>query len=145
MPTELRITGLDELRDALRKLPDALVADAAAIVRHAADQTARDVATVYSQHQVTGNLAAHLRVDHAGSRAGATSRVLSTARHAHFFERGTKARTWKKSNKSTGQMWTRQKNPNALITAAIARRRVMTDALIEVVERAGLTVAGPVL
>ena len=132
---QLRIDGLEELRRALLALPADLVADAATVVRTAANDTARDITAAYGAVRRTGNLQSHVRVDHGGTRAGATSRVVSTARHAYIYERGTVARQWK-NGKSTGVM----PAANQFIPIAMARRQVMVDALMEVVERTGLTV-----
>jgi len=134
---QLTINGLDDLRRALLALPGDLVADASTIVKGAADATARDVTAAYATVRRTGNLADHVRVDHGGSRAHATSKVLSTARHAYLYERGSSARR-RLNGASTGTM----PAANTFIPIAMARRQVMVAALIEVVERSGLKVTG---
>jgi Bacteriophage HK97-gp10, putative tail-component len=147
MNAKLEIKGLDELRAALKKLPADLQREAAVIVQAQAEQMAVDVQGQYPS--VTGNLRSHVRVVVASDVVGGISaRVLNTAKHSHLYERGTKARQYSgsgpgkkmpagwKAGKSTGQMPAKA----TFIPIAILRRRVMTAALVDVVERAGLTV-----
>ena len=132
---QLKIVGLTEFREALKKLPPDLVNEAAVIIQMSAEETARQVTAVYAQHRVTGNLVSHVRVEHTLDKAHARSRVLSTAKHAYLFEYGSKKRAWK-SGKNTGVM----PGAHAKIPIAVARRRIMVQALIGLVERAGLVV-----
>ena len=134
MSAKLEIKGLDELRAALKKLPADLQREAAVIVQAQAEQMAVDVQGAYPF--VTGNLRSHVQVTLSSDAVGGVSaRVKNTAKHAHIYEKGTGARAWK-NGKSTGVM---PANPT-FIPIAILRRRVMTAALVDVVERAGLTV-----
>jgi hypothetical protein len=108
------------------------------------------VTAVTMQHEVlaaypegpTGNLKRGVVVKvEQTDRAGISARVESRAKHAWWNEHGTGPRVWNKkrpNGKSTGRMPAKP----VFIDIAIARRRVMTRALIGVVERAGLTVSG---
>jgi hypothetical protein len=135
MSAKLEIKGLDELRAALKKLPADLQREAAVIVQAQAEQMAVDVQGAFPMGP-TGNLRSHVRTVVSGNTVGGVSaRVLATAKHSHIYEKGTKSRQWK-NGKSTGVM----PAGNKFIPIAILRRRVMTAALVDVVERAGLTV-----
>lgn len=140
MNAKLEIKGLDELRAALKKLPADLQREAAVIVQAQAEQMAVEVQGAYPMR--TGNLRSHVRVAIGSDTVGGVSaRVLSTAltsdgRHlANIYEKGTPPRQWKQG-KGTGRM------PATKVFVPIAqlRRRVMVAALVDVVERAGLTV-----
>lgn len=140
MNAKLEIKGLDELRAALKKLPADLQREAAVIVQAQAEQMAVDVQGAYPMR--TGNLRSHVQVAIGADVVGGVSaRVLSKAltsdgRHlANIYEKGTPPRQWKQG-KATGRM------PATKVFVPIAqlRRRVMVAALVDVVERAGLTV-----
>ena len=136
--TELQIHGLDELRQALRRLPPELVRDAGPIVHAAAEETGRSIRATYEAHRKTGNLAEHVAIDIAGDAVSATARVRSTAKHAWLFERGSGPRRWAKNGKATGVM---PATPT-LVPIAVRRRSIMVAALVDLVEKAGLTVTG---
>jgi len=140
MNTKLEIKGLEELRAALKKLPADLQREAAVIVQAQAEQMAVDVQGQYPA--ATGNLRSHVQVVLGGDAVGGVSaRVLSTAltrdgRHlANIYEKGTPPRQWK-NGKGTGRM----PATKVFIPIAQLRRRVMVAALVDAVERAGLTV-----
>nr|ABN71537.1 hypothetical protein [uncultured bacterium] len=138
MTTELKITGLEQLRADLKRLPEDLQREAAVIVQATADAMAVDVLGQYAVK--TGNLRSHVRVETTSDVVGGvSSRVVSKARHAWLYERGTagKKRSWA-NGKNTGAM------PAKKIFAPVAplRRRIMTAALVDLVQRAGLTVTG---
>jgi hypothetical protein len=135
--SQLRINGLDDLRKALLALPPQLVNEAGAITHAQAEEAARQITAAYQSHARTGNLAGHVRVDIGSDRVSASARVRSTAKHAYIFEKGTGSRKWA-NGKSTGKM----PAGNVFIPIAIARRRIMTAALVDLVERSGLTVTG---
>lgn len=135
MSVTLKIAGLEELRAALLKLPDDLKREAGVIVQAQAEQMLVDVQGAFPIGP-TGNLRSHVRVVVSGDAASVSARVLATAKHSHLYEKGTAARAWKKNGKSTGTM----PAGNTFIPIAILRRRVMVAALVDVVERAGLTV-----
>jgi hypothetical protein len=124
-----------ELRAALKKLPAELVHEAGAIVRAQADATMTAAAAAYPVH--TGNLRKGLSLELFGDSVSAVARVRNRAFHAYIFEEGTRPRRWA-AGKSTGTM----PAGHVFIPIAMLRRRIMTAALIELVERAGLTVTG---
>jgi hypothetical protein len=135
--TELKITGLEQLRADLKRLPEDLQREAAVIVQATADAMAVDVLGQYAVK--TGNLRSHVRVETTSDLVGGiSSKVVSRAKHAYLYESGSSPRAWKKNGKSTGVM------PAKRIFAPVAplRRRIMTAALVDLVQRAGLTVTG---
>jgi len=146
---KLEIKGLDELRAALKKLPADLQREAAVIVQAQAEQMAVEVVGQYPH--VTGRLKSLMRVViQSDVIGGVKAQVLSTAEHAWIYEHGSKPRAYTgqgriktrknppgwKVGKSTGTM-----PPHKMfVPIAQLRRRVMVAALVDVVERAGLTV-----
>ena len=131
---KLTINGLDELRRALLQLPAELVREAGPIVAAQAEYLASLVRSEYSAHQKTGNLLRHLKIDIASDAVSATARVSNNAHHAHIFEKGTVKRNYNGANRGV------MPAARSFIPTAIIRRRVMVEALVELVERAGLTV-----
>lgn len=146
----VKVTGLNELREALRNLPDRLKDEAAVIVRQHADEMARVTQDAYptgpkgSPNSNSGNppggLKRGVRVTHEGSHLTVVSQVRSHANHAHLFEEGSKVRR-NRRGQNRGQMKPGGGNESALmIPKAIRLRRRMTAALISMVERNGLKV-----
>ena len=134
MSDGLVIHGLDELRRALLQLPAELVREAGPIVAAPAEYLASLVRSEYSAHQKTGNLLRHLTIEVSTDAVSASARVKNTARHAKIFEIGTVKRNYNGANRGT------MPAARSFIPTAIIRRRVMVEALVELVERAGLTV-----
>ena len=99
-----------------------------------AEYLASLVRSEYSAHQKTGNLLRHLKIDIASDAVSATARVSNNAHHAHIFEKGTVKRNYNGANRGV------MPAARSFIPTAIIRRRVMVEALVELVERAGLTV-----
>jgi len=136
------LSGLDALRDALRRLPAELVVDGAKIIQVAADDMARQLQSAYPigpprPNVPSGNLRSQVRVDLKIDKVSARATVRNTAKHAWLFQHGSKKRAWK-NGKNTGAMPAKP----IFIPIAIVERREMTDALIDLVTRAGLTVTG---
>ena len=134
----LIIDGLDQLRQALRNLPESLTADAADIVVATAQQAKQDVQLDYPQGP-TGNLRRGVVMDTTRARVSVSARVRSRAPHAALFERGTVRR-------QTSRGYNRGVMPQApeserMIPVAIRYRRKMTDALIALVESADFEVS----
>src|SRR5688500_3598157 len=84
------VTGLDELRNALRRLPADLADDADEIVYGAATDAKNAVAAGYPSR--TGNLKKGLKVTREKSTFSAGAVLKNTAPHANIFEAGTQAR-----------------------------------------------------
>lgn len=151
MSAHLKIHGLDELIAGLKKLPADLQREAAVIVQAQAEQMLVEVQGAWPVGP-TGNLRSQVRVVLTSDVVGGIkAQVLSTAPHSHLYERGTKGpraytgqgriKTRKnppgwKVGKNTGVMPARK----LFVPIAQLRRRVMVAALVDVVERAGLTV-----
>jgi hypothetical protein len=123
---------------ALANLPAELLAEATVIVQAQAEEFARQVRLAYGQHRVTGNLQEHVAVEFAGDGVSAAARVKSTAYHAWMFENGTTTRMFKGARRGAARP------QHVFIPIAIARRRLMYAALVDLVERAGFTVTGSV-
>lgn len=139
MSARVQWSGLDELRDALRALPQDLTQEAHAIVVAQAEAAQRDVVQGYPEGP-TGNLKRRVTLEVNTSRFSAGARVRSRAPHSALFERGTKARR-------TSQGYNRGVMPQApesaqMIPKAIRRRRRMFSALAAMLERHGLIVQG---
>lgn len=136
MSNKLMLSGFEELKAALRQLPQHLAAEAGGIVTAHAESAATRVRAAYAEHRHTGNLERGVKVDRVVvENAGAAARVRSTARHAFIFENGTQAR-------HTGLGWNRGAMPpgHVFVPIAIRERAAMVDELIAMVEREGLTV-----
>ncbi len=132
---KLHIYGLNELRTALTKLPDDLKREAAVIV-HAQAEAARSlIAARYPV--VTGNLRNRLTVELGSDPVSATARVKNRAKHAWLFEFGSGPR-----RRGNGARTGRMPAGHVFVPIAMARRRIMMAALIDLLERAGLTVTG---
>jgi hypothetical protein len=89
--TTFTIRGLQELRDALRRLPEELRDDARTVVKQEADDAATEIIAAYPER--TGDLGDHVYVSTtANGRFGVGGIVKNTAHHAWIFENGTQAR-----------------------------------------------------
>jgi hypothetical protein len=126
------------LRAALRALPEELTDEAGAIVEANANEAARRTEQGYPQGP-SGRLRRGVKLEreHAG-RFGVQMRLRSKAPHSHIFERGTQARR-------TANGANRGKMPAAdqsqrMIPIVVRRRKVMTEALKNLVRRAGFQV-----
>jgi hypothetical protein len=85
------IDGLDDLKRALRDLPEVLTDDAGDLVRAAAQNAAGGIRAGYAK--VKGNLQNGVAVvEEGGARYGVRYRVRSKAPHAYLYEYGTQAR-----------------------------------------------------
>ena len=137
--SELKITGLDDLREALKSLPADLVHEADGIVRGAASAAAAQIVSAYPTGP-TGALKRGVSVETRSDAVSAVAIVRNRARHAYIYERATKSppRRWKKNGKSTGTM----PAGNVFVPIAMEQRRRMLSSLIDLVERAGLKVTG---
>jgi len=89
MATELKLTGVDELLDELRRVTPDLTADAAARQRTTAEQMAEQLRAALPV--VTGRLRASVVVQHESSTSPARvfTRIAVTAPYAEHVEYGT--------------------------------------------------------
>ena len=131
----LKIDGLAELREALKQLPADLLNEASVVVHAQAQATHAIISARYPV--VTGNLKQHLKIELGRDAVSVSARVKNTAKHAWIFENGTAARR-KGNGASTGRMPAH----HLFVSTAMARRRLMYAALVDIVRRAGLTVTG---
>jgi hypothetical protein len=133
---------LEELKQALAHMPQALAGESDKIVEGTANGAAVAVRQVYGQHRVTGYLQGHVHVTRFDKGKVAVGwLVKSTAPHAWLFDNGTQVRH-KASGASTGQMWG-QTPPTHVFVRTMGRfRRGMYEQLKGVLVRAGLLVSG---
>jgi hypothetical protein len=135
--------GLTEFREALRRLPEELATEAGDIVQAHAEAAKADIQRGYpigpgSRKFPAGILQGRVVVERNRSKVSSHAIVRSRAPHAIIFERGTVTRR-------TDKGWNRGRMPKAssdraMIPKVIRWRRKMTDALIEIVRRAGFEV-----
>ncbi len=141
------MSGLEELRAELRKLPEDLATEAGDIVLAHAEMAKRDVQAGYPVRTSNmnpgpnrktpwyppGNLQRRITVQRNRSKVASAASVRVTAPHAAIFEFGTDKRTTEKG-------WNRGRMPKAdEATAAIPKfmraRFRMVEALKEMVRR----------
>ncbi len=152
MGVRLSFDGMDEFREGLRNLPQALASQAAQVVQGSAEQAGQAIRSNYPIRQTNlhpgprrkspwyppGNL--HNRVTVTNQSSGVSARyvVKSSAPHAHLFENGTGRRSTQ-SGANRGSM------PAApigerMIPVVIRVRARMVSQLVEIVKAAGFTV-----
>ena len=138
MSVTLRLTGLEELKAALLKLPAEFHAEGFGYVKTATDGSAADLRAAYSAVQKSGKLARGVTTEYPSTTV-AVGRVRSRAKHSHLYEYGTQVRR-------TAQGWNRGAGPAHPTAIPIFRRRrdTLRGQLIAMVRRAGLTVTGDV-
>jgi len=147
MSTSFVLTGIDELREALRNLPAELAAEAGAAVTEAAQAAESDARAAYEAHRHSGNLVSRLSRTTSSSAFGAGALVKNTAKHAWIFENGSEARhytTASGATHGTGAMWGKTAQPptHMFVRAMQTRRTAMYARLRAVLERQGLEVTG---
>jgi hypothetical protein len=129
----LFLDGLDELRKALRDMPDELTNDALAIVATAAADTASELRGVYP----SGSMEDGVVVTDRSHQYQARFVVESRTPQASWWEYGTE-------NRHTQQGWNRGSEPahkdTGLVSIAKRHRARMTAALIALVQAAGFNV-----
>jgi hypothetical protein len=130
-------SGLDELTQALRQLPEHLTAKAAIIVAETGDRALVAIRDAYPVGP-TGNLKAGLqKTDLVRGTFQTGVKVTNRAPHAWLFENGTQAR-------HTRQGWNRGVMPpgHVFIPTAMRERTAMVQRLIDLVRGEGFTVTG---
>jgi hypothetical protein len=137
MSASLQWDGLEAFRQALHQLPDDLTDEGGAIVLAHADVAERTIAQHYPQGP-TGNLRQGVTLTQSRSRFGASARVVSRAKHASMFERGTSPRQTRRGA-NRGQMPVASESQR-MIPAVIRVRTRMRMALIDLLRRAGFVV-----
>jgi hypothetical protein len=134
---QLRLDGLNELREALRNLPDELTSQASRVVEGAANAAAAEAKRNYPRGE-TGNLIAGVQVTHFDrGKHSAGAIVKNVAKHAHIFENGTQVRQTR-SGANRGAM----PPGHVFIPAVIRARTRMYQELMDLLQRTGLRVSG---
>lgn len=132
--TGLTFTGLDELRAAMRELPETLTAEASHIIEAAANGAAADIKAAYPVR--TGNLLDHLTVTHFDQgRYVAAALVKNTSKHAWLVENGSQAR-----HTAIGANRGSMPPAHVFVPRVMRARRRMYEELVALLERNGLTV-----
>lgn len=134
----LQWQGMNEFKEALRKLPEHLANEAGEIVVASAEGAARTIQANYPQGP-TGNLKRGVTVSRERSRVSTAAKVTSRAPHAHLFEFGTRRRMT--NNHANRGVMPEAPASQAFIPAVIRARARMTDALIALLEREGFLVS----
>lgn len=132
--TTFHFTGLADLYEELRKLPEALASKANAILEEETKAAADEIIAAYPE--VTGNLKGGVKWSIKTSRYGSIGRVVSSAPHAYIYETGTASR-------QTDLGYNRGPMPGAkvFIPTMIRHRRTLEQRLAdEVLREAGLDV-----
>lgn len=140
MANRLVYTGLEELKLALRSLPEHLTGEAVRIVEGAANGAEADMVAGYEQHRDTGNLRNGLKKEViATGPYGAGIRLKNTSPHAYIFENGTQVRHTK-AGVNRGAM------PafHVFIPAMVRARKRMYSQFRDLLKSAGLQVTGDV-
>jgi hypothetical protein len=127
-----KFEGLEELKAALRALPENLAGEAGKIIEGAGNRAALDLKRAYPV--VTGHLRDGVEVTHERSGVSARAVVRSRAPHAWLYEHGVAGRKVGKGLNRT---------PTFVFAKTMSRvRREMYDALQALLERYGLRVTG---
>ena len=151
---KMQMDGLNELRDALHKLPEDLLEEAADIVIAHAEEARREIQEAYPVRTTNlnrrssrtgkwfppGILKARVTSLKNRSLIATSALVQSRAPHAWIYEHGTEGR-----KRRTDKGWNRGAMPEAplerrMIPKAIKWRARMVKALTELVQRAGFEV-----
>lgn len=139
MSVSLRFDGLEDLREALRRLPEELAAEGANVVETHGNRAHATISSGYPRR--VGDLAKGLKVTHTRSRFGARSTVINRAKQAAVFERGSQVRHYYTRNgvkHLTGKM-----PPNPLFSRTMStERRAMDADHADLLKRHGLAVSG---
>jgi hypothetical protein len=154
MSVQIQWEGLDELRTALRNLPEDLATQAAVVVSAVAMQDAQETKIDYPIRQTgthpgyrrkttyfpPGNLRKGVTVSDKSTRFTARFVVRSGAPHAWLFEHGTEGR--QRRNKQGANRGAMPAAPESekMIVKAIRSRQRMKAQLIEIVKAAGFEI-----
>lgn len=127
--TPFQFEGMDELRQALRDLPNQLKAEVAPIVDKTLRNCAAELKAEYAKGP-TGNLRKGVRIERDSPLSG---RVRATAPHTHLYEFGTAARqATSKKGANRGRM---PKRGPVLVPVAVKHRAAMLRDCEEVLNR----------
>jgi hypothetical protein len=147
MPNKLTFNGMEDLKDALRMLPEELTDDGGEIVRFWAMAAAGAARASYARGP-TGHLqdGVVVETDNSGfgSRWGVRYIVKSKAPHAFIYEYGTKARHYytKSGAKHDTGIMPEAPPGRAFVPKMIDARAKMYDQLVSMLVGHGLGVRG---
>lgn len=129
--------GVEDLRAALKQLPDELADEARGEIIRTTRAAANELRAIYPA--VTGNLRRGVKTKIREQRGETTGVVESTAPHAHLWEYGT-------VNRKTEKGWNRGRMPaqytRGLVAIALRHQRTLVRLLQAIVERAGFKLTG---
>lgn len=128
--------GLQELRDALRKLPAELTADASGIVNSAGTGAKDEIVAAYAEGR-KGNLKRGVTTEEQHTKFGVSVVVRSRAKHAWLYEYGSAPRETRKG-KDRGSMPAKP----TFVPIVVRRRRTMYERLKALLVSKGLLVSG---
>ncbi len=125
----------DDFLTALRQLPEELRGEGGHMVEARANGAHATIKAEYGAHKHSGNLVDHTSMELTESEFGVIAEVKSTARHSFIFENGTQIR---KNNNGAN----RGAMPagNIFIPTMQRARRLLTEDLVDLLQRAGLVV-----
>ncbi len=131
--------GLQELRAALRRLPQELRGDGEVIVFDEADAAAAEIRAEYEKHRRSGDLASRVKVVRlsGGSRLFAGAQVQNTSPLAFIFENGTQAR-----HNALGANRGAMPPGHVFVPVMLRRRKDMYEKLRDMLRGKGLKVTG---
>ena len=146
MSVRLQWQGMNEFKEALRKLPEHLADEAAGIVVAAAQNVAREVEAGYPQGP-TGNLKRGVTISQERGLVSTAAQVKSRAPHAGWFEDFRSGRRNPPRPRKTKRGWNRGIMPIAPISQQaipkfIRARARMIQALVALLEREGFLISG---
>lgn len=140
--TTLRWNGLDDLKAALRSLPQDLTDDAVGIVNAAVQSAEQEIAAGYHVGP-TGNLRRGLRTTMKPGLFKTVAVLTNTAPHAWLWDHGSQLRhyaTRRGRQHRTGAMWGKTGPPFTFIRGVTKWRAIMYDRLAAMLAQHGLTV-----
>lgn len=148
MANSFRLDGIEDLKHALRMLPEQLTDQGGDIVRYWARFAAGAARASYPRGR-TGNLQDRVVVEYRdsgfGTRWGARAVVINKSPHAHLYEYGTQARHYYQEGSGkrheTGAMPAAPPGRAFVPNMARARDRMYAD-LVALLVRQGLAVRG---
>jgi hypothetical protein len=138
-------SGLEEFRDALKRLPTDLRDDAAAIMNEEVEAARAAIDADYAQHEFTGNLRARLLLTTKyDGPFGYRAELRNRAHHAWLFDNGSEARHYvhEKSGRihATGKMWGKTPPAHTFVRNAMRARERIQTRIVAMMEAAGLEV-----
>lgn len=140
MSAHVEMVGLADLIEQLRKLPEELGDEGAAIVEAAADKAEHEIYASYPA--VTGDLRDHLTQKVERTRFGVIATVKNTAKLAGIFENGTSARHYITKRNGVKHLTGRMPPAHVFIPTISRNRIAMYQALGKLLEAKGLEVSG---